>query len=263
MMMGLALELGKLVTASWIYRFWNKANRILKTYFITAICVLSFITSLGIFGYLTRSFIEGTQGVDTNADQISLLDTQIEQEKNALVTYKNTLTQLDQAVVALSQNRETLNRSISVRNAQRREKADIIENIEKINGNIQELQKQKIALSQTQRTLETEIGPIKYVADMVYGGQDQSSVEKAVRLLIFLLIFVFDPLAILLVIAANMQIKEMKEEESRNTFVKMTSPKNKIDPENVAELKMDWNPGAWFKMVKKPKSNKINDLQDT
>ena len=74
-LMGSALELGKLVSASWIYRFWDKTNVLMKTYFITAIMVLSFITSIGVFGYLTRAYAEGTEGLDANSEQIVLFDT--------------------------------------------------------------------------------------------------------------------------------------------------------------------------------------------
>ena len=81
-LMGSALELGKLVSASWIYRFWNRTNVLMRTYFITAIVVLSLITSIGVFGYLTRAYAEGTEGLDANSEQIALLDSQLAIEQD-------------------------------------------------------------------------------------------------------------------------------------------------------------------------------------
>jgi hypothetical protein len=109
-----------------------------------------------------------------------------------------------------------------------------------------------------QRQLETDVGPIKYVAQLVYGTDDTATIDKAVRLLVLLLIFVFDPLAILLVIAANLS---MKNDSSIVVppAAPPTAPPTKIfvesvnNKENITKMDTDWNPGSWFKIVNKPK----------
>lgn len=262
-LMGSALELGKLVSASWIYRFWNKTNWLMKTYFISAIVILSFITSIGIFGYLTRAHVEGTQGLDANTEQIALLDEQIANERATITSSRQALQQMDAAVNNLVANEKTTERAVSVRNSQRKERENLTTTISTSNQKISELQKQKSTLNVGQRKLETEVGPIKYVAELVYNNKDASTIDKAVRLLILLLIFVFDPLAILLVVAANltMQDKSVVAEESKKQVIPPTTNfaeavQQKTIEEELAEKSTpmtDWNPGSWFKMVKRPK----------
>lgn len=256
-LMGTALEMGKLVSASWIYRFWNKTNMLMRTYFIVAIMVLSFITSIGIFGYLTRAYVEGTEGLNDNAEQISLLDEQILVERENITASRGALQQMDAAVNNLVGDANRVERAVQIRNSQRRERSTLSASITESNGKIAELQKQKSELSVGQRKLETEVGPIKYVAQLVYGTDDSTTIDKAVRLLVLLLIFVFDPLAILMVIAANLSMKK----ETSVTVVPPTKnfaeTLSKSEPathvENTTNMNIDWNPESWFKIVKKPK----------
>jgi hypothetical protein len=113
--------LEKLVTASWLYRFWDKANVFFKTYFMIAVCALSFITSIGIFGYLTKSHIEGTTGISANAEQLALLDEQIAIERDNIQQQRILQQQLDGAVNNLLQREATTERAVAVRNSQRRD----------------------------------------------------------------------------------------------------------------------------------------------
>ncbi len=254
--MGSALELGKLVAASWIYRFWSKTNILMRSYFISAIVVLSFITSIGVFGYLTRAYAEGTEGLDANSEQISLLDAQISIEQDNVNVSRTTLQQLDKAVSNLNDS-SRVERAIQVRNSQRRERTDLNSTIATSNQKIAELKKQKAELNLGQRKLETEVGPIKYVAQLVYGADDTNTIDKAVRLLVLLLIFVFDPLAILMVIASNMSMKKEVEKTVIPPTKNFAEALNKSEPatkvENTTNMEMDWNPGSWFRIVKSPK----------
>lgn len=261
--MGSALEVGKLVAASWIYRYWKKTNILMKMYFIFAVALLSFITSIGIFGYLTRAYVEGTEGLDANNEQIYLIDEQIylideqiQVERDNIVAYRQTLGQLDVAVNTLIADSLRVERGVQIRNAQRTERTILSDEISVGNTKIVELQKEKTQLQQAksqlnvgQRKLETEIGPIKYVAQMVYGDDDDNTLDKAVRLLVFLLIFVFDPLAILLVIAANISLRK----ELVDTSISPPTNGVKFVSENTTKMDTDWNPGSWFKMVNKPR----------
>jgi hypothetical protein len=244
--MGVALEIGKLVAATWLHRFWKKTNFLLKIYFISAVIILSFITSIGIFGYLTRAYIEGTQNLNANADQIALLDNEIEIEREHITSLRQALQQMDAAINNLiTENR--VERAVQIRNTQRRERQLVNDGITEANVKITNLQKQKSELNIGQRNLETEIGPIKYVAQLVYETDDAETIGKSVRLLILVLIFVFDPLAILMVIAANISFKH------RENFDNEISLKKSIDTqENTTTMNNDWSPENWFKIVKKP-----------
>lgn len=252
-LMGAALELGKLVSASWIYRFWNNTNVLLKGYFISAIFVLSFITSIGIFGYLTRAHVEGTQGLGANTEQIALLDEQIVTERQNIDMSRKALQQMDAAVNNLVTNERTTERAIAVRNSQRKERASLLSGINESNEKIATLLKEKSTLNVDQRKLETEVGPIKYVAEMVYDKDDANGTDKAVRLLTFMLIFVFDPLAILLVIAANIQWKHEKGNSLKYNSMEITNDPVREELSTMMSWPEDWNPGSWFKIVKRPK----------
>ena len=256
-LMGAALELGKLVSASWIYRFWNKTNILMRMYFIVAVMVLSLITSVGIFGYLTRAHVEGTQGLDANTEQITLLDEQITVERDNVASARQALQQMDAAVNNLVGDVNRVERAVQIRNSQRRERASLTTSITESNTKIQQLQKQKAELNVGQRKLETEVGPIKYVAQLVYGTDDATTLDKAIRLLTLMLIFVFDPLAILLVIAANLSMKKetpvMVMPPTKNFAESLTKSEPATKVENVTDMEMDWNPGSWFKIVKTPK----------
>jgi hypothetical protein len=249
--MGTALEMGKLVAASWIYRFWKNTNILMRSYFIVAIAVLSFITSIGIFGYLTRAYVEGTQGLGENSEQIVLLDEQIQIERDNVASSRLAIQQLDAAVNKLIADSLRVERGVQIRNAQRNERSTLASTMSTSNVKITELQKQRAELNVGQRKLETEIGPIKYVAQLVYGADDTTTIDKSVRLLILLLIFVFDPLAILMMVAANISMKK------NGASVIVPPTKNFAESVNITDntTKMDtnWTPERWFKIVKKPK----------
>lgn len=186
MVMGISLELGKLVTASFVYRWWGKLNKVMKYYFISSVILLSVITSLGIFGYLSKSYISDSASIYAAEIQIKTKENQLEIEKKRL---ENLIKQQDQ-------------RTYVVRRLEK-ELSDTQDRIFKLTSEIGELKSNKSELS-------TEIGPIRYIAELIYGDGQMDTIDKAVRIIIIAIMFVFDPLAILLVIAANMQLKSIK-----------------------------------------------------
>ena len=237
-LMGCAFELGKLMSASWLYRFWKKAPKLMRAYFLTAIFVLSMITSIGIFGYLSRAHIEGTQGIGAGADQIAMIDTRLHQEQQILSADQRVLGQLDQAVSVLLLDSTKADRAIRVRTSQRAERLVVTKDIDSTNARITSLQQKKDSLNNTQRKLETDIGPIKYVSQLIFSKDDTTTIQKSVRLLTLLMITVFDPLAILLVVAANMQIREMASKGKLANLAITHSPESttEIPPEIPPEI---------------------------
>lgn len=208
--MGGVLEVAKLVTASWVYRNWENANKLLKTYFTIAVVVLSFITSMGVFGYLSKAHIEHT----TVGGSAQLKIEQLESKKaSAERRLKNAQTSLD-TLDRLTTTEDVLDANY-IRNRQKRERASLNQEIESATADIQTIETDLIPLKTENLKLEAEVGPIKYVAELFYGSGDNATVDKAVRMMIIVLIFVFDPLAILLIIAANMTFLSLtKKEES-------------------------------------------------
>ena len=212
--MGASLELAKLTTASWIYRYWKTSNLLLKTYFMIAVLILSIVTSIGIFGYLSKAHLETTVNAGVSTEQILFIDQQIETEKQKINDSNTVLSQLDNTVKILieAQRIRGANGSIALRNSQKVEREQLTKDIGAANARVSQLTIDKSKQTQEQRKVESELGPIKYVAELFYGKGDVETVDKAVRLLIILIILVFDPLAILLVVAANISIIERNQQ---------------------------------------------------
>ena len=207
--MGVSLEICKLVAASWLYRNWETAPRFLKYYFSSAVIILSFITSMGIFGFLSKAHIEQTTVSGDNTLQIQLIDKKIQREQKRITDAELVISQLDQAVQTLMNYDRVRGPSgaIATREKQKSERQELNIIIDDAQVIVTDLQQQKFVLNKQQIAFEAEVGPIKYIADFIYGEADKKLIEKAVRAVIVIIVLVFDPLAIILLIAANREVK--------------------------------------------------------
>ena len=209
--MGAVLEVGKLLTASWLYQYWDKANKLIKTYFMIAVVVLMFITSMGIFGFLSKAHMDQTLSVGDNSLLIERLDKKIDREQVRIKDAETVIGQLDKAVqVLIDYDRiRGPSGSIAVRESQNEEREQLSTVIDDAYIKIDGMSMEKLELDKEQLALEAEVGPIKYIAAFIYGDDlDSNLLDKAVRWIIVTIIFVFDPLAVLLIVAANMTLKE-------------------------------------------------------
>ena len=216
--MGSALEVGKLVAASWLYNNWNSdVPRLLKAYLFAAIIVLIFITSMGIFGFLSKAHLDQVKPTSGNNIKIELLNNQINQQQLIIDRSQKTLDQLDKALEVYIE-KEFVTRGLKERAKQEEERTELNNAINKASDKIAELTNQKASLSLEQDKIEAEVGPIKYVAELIYGENAQDNFDNAVRIVILILIFVFDPLAVLLLIAANISLRQwrMKKQLTQN-----------------------------------------------
>jgi len=208
--MGSALEVGKLVAASWLYNNWNSdVPRLLKAYLFGAIIVLIFITSMGIFGFLSKAHLDQVKPTSSNNIKIELLDNQIKQQQTIINRSQKTLDQLDKALEVYIE-KEFVTRGLKERKKQEEERNTLNTAINNASNKIAELTNEKASLNLEQDKIEAEVGPIKYVAELIYGENAQDNFDKAVRIVILILIFVFDPLAVLLLIAANISLRQWR-----------------------------------------------------
>ena len=208
--MGVALELGKLTTASWLYRNWGTCPFLLKTYLTAAVLVLMLISSMGTFGFLSKAHIESTLAINTGqADQIEIIQTKIDALKQSNDDLDKQTKQIDDAIVKLTE-RGQAQTSLKAAQEQRKTRDGLIKRKEENVKNLSELQSQKISLQSGIKKLEAEVGPIKYIAELVYSSTDKDQLERAVRMVIILLVLVFDPLAVVLLIAANHGLEQRK-----------------------------------------------------
>jgi hypothetical protein len=208
--MGSALEVGKLVAASWLYNNWNSdVPRLLKAYLFGAIIVLIFITSMGIFGFLSKAHLDQVKPTSSNNIKIELLDNQINQQQLIIDRSQKTLDQLDKALEVYIE-KEFVTRGLKERKKQEVERNELNTSINNASDKIAELTNQKASLNLEQDKIEAEVGPIKYVAELIYGENAEDNFDKSVRIVILILIFVFDPLAVLLLIAANISLRQWR-----------------------------------------------------
>ena len=215
--MGVVLETGKLVTAAWVYHNWKKTPVLLKTYLISAVVVLMFITSMGIFGFLSKAHIEQTTITSDNTLQIELIDSKIKRERDTIQRAENTLLQLDSALekyVELG----AVTKGLNARKEQEAERNELNTTIDESTDAIASLTQKKSQLNADRIAIEAEVGPIKYISELIYGESTKGVLEDAVRGVILIIVFVFDPLAVLLLVAANQSLlQEQVKRRRRNT----------------------------------------------
>lgn len=240
-LMGSVLESAKLVTASWLYRNWKTSPRILKYYLTSAVAILMLITSMGIFGYLSKAHLEHSADVGPIADKVITIDEKIKTLKENLDANRKTIKQLDEAVdqvMVRSDSEKSAERSIQIRKSQQKERSQLSEEIAKTQKEISKLTDEKAPLANELRKAESDFGPIKYVAELIYGSGEKDIIDKAVRLVIILIMIVFDPLAVLLLIASNISmansipIEPKKKQDGRDenpVYQRVQEAKKKLE----------------------------------
>jgi hypothetical protein len=209
--MGSALEVGKLVAASWLYNNWrNKlVPKTIRAYLTFAVIVLVFITSMGIFGFLSKAHLDQVKPTSSNNIKIELLNNQIKSQQLIIDRSQKTLTLLDKALEVYI-DKEFVTRGLKERKKQEPERLELNTAIKEASNEIGKLSEEKGMLSLEQNKIEAEVGPIKYVAELIYGENAENNFDSAVRIVILILIFVFDPLAVLLLIAANISLRQWR-----------------------------------------------------
>ncbi len=249
--MGASLEASKLVVASWLYKNWKEAPKLLKYYFTSAIVILMIITSLGIFGFLSKAHLDQAATNGDASAKLEIIDEKIRVAKENIAVERKALKQMDEGVdqtLARTNSETGADKAARLRRAQQGERQRALANIEAEQKRVSALTEERIPLATEVRKVEAEVGPLKYIAELIYGKEDaQNHFDAAVRWVIILLIIVFDPLAVLLVIAANYSIQQERKPkpvikskvESENLRGEFKSKKKKVDLTSVDPIPMN------------------------
>ena len=212
--MGVVLEIGKLVTASWLYQNWKTVPKVLKYYLTSAVVILMFITSMGIFGYLSKSHIDAGTNTSQVTVKLDRVNSRIASEQKVIDRAVRQLENLDKALeryVELGAVSKGLDRRIS----QEEERLKLTNMVNKSQEKIDEYLDEKSDYELEIKNFEVEVGPLKYISALLYGDDALTFLENAVRWVILILVFVFDPLAVLLVVAANITIRDVLNKRKR------------------------------------------------
>ena len=207
MIMGVALEVSKLVATVWLKMNWKIAPKLIRTYLIIAITILMMITSMGIFGFLSKAHLDQAVPTGDVADKVALIDEKIKTERDNIEAARKALKQMDEPVdqtMARSTDEKGADKAAALRRGQQRERTNLQNDIAKAQKHIAALNEERAPIAKDLRKIEAEVGPIKYIAALLYGDNPDSNVlEKAVRAVIIIIVIVFDPLAVILLLASQ------------------------------------------------------------
>lgn len=237
--MGVALEVSKLVATVWLKWNWKRAPRLIKIYLISAISILMLITSMGIFGYLSKAHLDQNIISGDVQARISLVDEKIKIERENIANAQQVIKQMDAAVNGViatgdqevklrdgsTQIRSAAERSLQIRRSQAKDRAALTKQIEESQSRIVKLQEEIAPVRAEMRKVEAEVGPIKYIAKLIYGDQtDQNMLEKAVTWVIIIIVLVFDPLAVVLLLSSQYSFQWFRQQkEERDELVQETT----------------------------------------
>tara|TARA_Y100000816_G_scaffold189522_1_gene138026 strand:+ start:445 stop:1341 length:897 start_codon:yes stop_codon:yes gene_type:complete len=205
--MGIVLEIGKLVAAAWVYNHWRETSILLRTYLVSAIVVLMLITSMGIYGFLSKSHIDAGINTGEISVKIERIDNRIKSEQRQIDRAEKNILEMDTTLEKTEYGFFDDSR-LEERKRQTAEREQLNSIITKSENSIDDLLDKKSEYELEVKNFEVEVGPIKYIAALIYGDEAKNYLDNTVRYVILLLIFVFDPLAVLLLISANMSYRK-------------------------------------------------------
>ena len=214
--MGSILEMAKVTVTLWLHEYWRDAKWLMKGYLCIAVVILMMITSMGIFGFLSKAHLD--QAVPTGAvsDQVAMIDEKIKTQQDNVDSARRALAQMDSQVdqmLGRTTDDRGAERSNQIRKIQARERGALQNDIAKAQKEIAQLKEERAPVAKELRKVEAEVGPIKYIAALIYNDKpDETMLEKAVRWVIISIVLVFDPLAIMMLLAATESMSWIKRE---------------------------------------------------
>jgi hypothetical protein len=216
MIMGSILELAKVVVTIWLHEYWSRARWLMKLYLVPAVLMLMLITSMGIFGFLSKAHSDQSLVSGDVSAKIAVYDEKIKTEKENIDVSRKSLKQMDEAVdqvMGRSSDTTGADKAVAVRRGQQKERQRLLAEIADAQKRVTALNEERAPIAAEVRKVEAEVGPIKYIAALIYGDNpDANILERAVRWVIILLVCVFDPLAIMMLLAATESLKWAREQ---------------------------------------------------
>ena len=242
LIMGGSLEIGKVTAAVWLKNNWHRASLQFKLYLLPAVILLMFITSMGIFGFLSKAHNDQNLVSGDVQSKIAIYDEKIKTAKENIEADRKQIKQMDDAVdqvMARSTTEGGADKSNAIRRSQAKDRASLAKDIEANQKIISQLNDEAAPIRAEVRKVEAEVGPIKYIAKFIYSDNpDANILEKAVVWVIIMIVAVFDPLALVLILAAQQSIRwargedeEQAEQETvKETDSTFTSPVDNLEP---------------------------------
>jgi hypothetical protein len=255
MIMGVSLEVAKLVCATWIKQHWTRVPILMKTYMCVAVIVLMLITSMGIFGFLSKAHTDQNLVSGDVGAKLAIFDEKIKTAKDNIEANRKQLRQMDEAVdqvMGRSSDEKGADKAVAIRNAQKRDRAALARDIEANQKIITAINEESAPIRAENRKVEAEVGPIKYIAAFLYGvAPDATMLEQAVTWIIIMIVVVFDPLAIIMLLAAQMTFAWNRKETDAEAHARIERELT----ETMEDLSIEEKPTSFL--------DKLNDIKDT
>jgi hypothetical protein len=226
--MGVALEISKLAGTVWLKQNWTRAPYFIRAYLLAAIAILMLITSMGIFGFLSKAHSDQSLVSGDVQSRIAIYDEKIRTAKDNIDANRKALRQMDEAVdqvMGRSQDEKGADKAVAIRRAQQKERVRLQSEIAAEQKTITALSEERAPIAAEVRKVEAEVGPIKYIANFIYGDNpDANILEKAVTWVIIIIVVVFDPLAVILLLASQYSFQWFRKQEEETPEIAATEP---------------------------------------
>jgi hypothetical protein len=217
--MGVAIELGKLSLTVWLKQFWDRAPIFLKAYMLPAVAVLMLITSIGVFGFLSKAHSDQILVSGDVQSKLAIYDEKIKTARENIDANRKALKQMDEAVdqvMGRSTDEKGADKAVAIRRGQQKERVRLLAEIDTEQKKIGGLNEERAPIAAENRKVEADVGPIKYIAAFIYGSNPDANVlEKAVTWITVLIVVVLDPLAVVLLLASQYSFAWAKEEKEK------------------------------------------------
>ena len=238
--MGVSLEVGKLVTASWVKAHWHRLPLLMKTYAVAAVAILMLITTIGCFGFLSKAHSDQTLVSGDVQAKVAIYDERIKTEKDNIEADRKQIAQMDAAVdqvLSRSDDEKGASKANEIRRSQLKDRSRLQNEILASQKKIATIQDERAPFAAENRKVEAEVGPIKYIAAFVYGANpDANILERAVTWVIILIVIVFDPLAVVMLLASQMTFAWIREDKQPRAVPESTDDQNQLDSETFSTL---------------------------
>ena len=245
--MGVALEISKLAGTVWLKQNWTRAPTFIKGYLLAAIAILMLITSMGIFGFLSKAHSDQSLVSGDVQSRIAIYDEKIKTSKDNIDANRKALRQMDEAVdqvMGRSSDEKGADKAVKLRRAQQKERVRLQSEIVTEQKTIATLSEERAPIAAEVRKVEAEVGPIKYIASFIYGSNPDANVlEKAVTWVIIIIVVVFDPLAVILLLASQYSFqwfRKQEEETLETAATELVPEETEIEPEEEPTENQSW-----------------------
>ena len=213
--MGIVLGIGKISGTVWLKQNWENAPFFLRAYILPAVVALMMITSLGVFGFLSKAHSDQSLVSGDVQSKIAVYDEKIKTAKDNIDANRKALKQMDEAVdqvMGRSSDEKGADKAVSIRRAQQKERVRLQSEITAEQKIVAAVSEERAPVAAEVRKVEAEVGPIKYIAHLLYGeNPDTNVLEKAVIWVTVLIVIVLDPLAVVLLLASQYSFQYFRE----------------------------------------------------